>query len=663
MAGNDSSLEGKWHNVRKKHFRSWVPTWDVFTKGKAKQGAKLESIFVSHFPVRCEAKDLFQVFGCIGEIVEVAISPRRNKAGKRFGFARFAEVSDARLLAVKVDNVMFDGVKIHANVPRFSRNSAGVLPRGKWRNEEDHLHNQGGQGHLRQGFSRGFVHPTRDYRSFAAVVAEESAGVGKAANTKTLLAFSSKAEDRDRLSKSLVGTLRIPGSGRGIEQRIERSGFFAIKAIPLGATKCLLEEREEGALGDFIKEGKEWWQDWFSDVSVWKEDSFDHFRTVWIRIWGVPVVAWNSEFFQSLAKEWGTLVCVDEATANRSSMEMARLQVLVKVGVVFPELVEVSIDNRVTILAVQLESFLSLKSSGNHSNISNISASSDSISSDGLWSEEFVDVEEESVDSIETFSTVLREVEPVLVRKTVAVVGGIDGSEEVSGAGDSGGSFVPNSAGKSPIGCFDEAVRSVDQSAKGVIGISDLPQAEAEALKGADLSKESGEAETPGPPTGGVAAVRKSFTGAGIVSKNFVTCPKSVKFKKLLELGAGSCMKKRKNVKNRESKKSAGACSKKNRGGVSLVSEDFSQVGAESNQDEAEGICYENLAEGDLIGKNNSKQWDLVSKGMEGNLKVAFEDLGLSNLKDRFCITKRRGILDLDENLVNDSRKEFSTPF
>lgn len=49
------------------------------------------------------------------------ISPKRNRSGKQFGFARFIDVEDSRLLDVKLDNILINNVKIHANVPKFIR--------------------------------------------------------------------------------------------------------------------------------------------------------------------------------------------------------------------------------------------------------------------------------------------------------------------------------------------------------------------------------------------------------------------------------------------------------------------------------------------------------------------------------------------------------------
>lgn len=79
------------------------------------------SFYFSHFPDRIKSCDMFKLFACIGEVVEVVISPRRNKWGRRFSFARFSRVDDIRVLGVRLDNIMIDGSKFHANRPRFNR--------------------------------------------------------------------------------------------------------------------------------------------------------------------------------------------------------------------------------------------------------------------------------------------------------------------------------------------------------------------------------------------------------------------------------------------------------------------------------------------------------------------------------------------------------------
>lgn len=95
-----------------------------YQRGKGKDASLLSSVYFSEFPNRIKAKEIYELFGCIGKIVEVVISPRRNNLGKRFGFAIFLEVEDLKNLAIRLDNVMVDGKKIHANPPRFVRNGS-----------------------------------------------------------------------------------------------------------------------------------------------------------------------------------------------------------------------------------------------------------------------------------------------------------------------------------------------------------------------------------------------------------------------------------------------------------------------------------------------------------------------------------------------------------
>lgn len=84
-------------------------------------GRGLDSIYFSEFSIRVKAADIYELFGCNGDIVDVSIAPFRNKIGKIFGFAIFNKGEYLRMLAVRLDNIIIDGKKIRANPHRFSR--------------------------------------------------------------------------------------------------------------------------------------------------------------------------------------------------------------------------------------------------------------------------------------------------------------------------------------------------------------------------------------------------------------------------------------------------------------------------------------------------------------------------------------------------------------
>lgn len=71
-----------WQQVQRRGFRNRVDKWHVFPLGR-KQGiqekeVEVSSFYFSHFPGRIGVGDIFRLFGCIEEVTEVIISPRRN---------------------------------------------------------------------------------------------------------------------------------------------------------------------------------------------------------------------------------------------------------------------------------------------------------------------------------------------------------------------------------------------------------------------------------------------------------------------------------------------------------------------------------------------------------------------------------------------------------
>jgi hypothetical protein len=48
-------------------------------------------------------------------------------------------------------------------------------------------------------------------------------------------------------------------------------------------------------------------------------------RCVWIRIYGVPIHAWNPEFFRNFIQSFGCIIKVDECTKNYLRFDFARI--------------------------------------------------------------------------------------------------------------------------------------------------------------------------------------------------------------------------------------------------------------------------------------------------------------------------------------------------
>nr|GEV39327.1 nucleotide-binding alpha-beta plait domain-containing protein [Tanacetum cinerariifolium] len=84
------------------------------------------SIFVTNFPDRFGAKDLWNTCKPYGHVVDTYIPNRRSKAGKRFGFVCFVKIIDVDRLVNNLCTVWVGRLKLHANVARIGDGTRGT---------------------------------------------------------------------------------------------------------------------------------------------------------------------------------------------------------------------------------------------------------------------------------------------------------------------------------------------------------------------------------------------------------------------------------------------------------------------------------------------------------------------------------------------------------
>ncbi|MCI19800.1 RNA-binding protein 25-like, partial [Trifolium medium] len=82
------------------------------------------SFFFTNFPEETTTLELWNIFRSFWRVGEVYIPNKRDKAGKRFGFARFEDVEDQQKLLQKIEETWIGTYKIRANLPKFRRGEA-----------------------------------------------------------------------------------------------------------------------------------------------------------------------------------------------------------------------------------------------------------------------------------------------------------------------------------------------------------------------------------------------------------------------------------------------------------------------------------------------------------------------------------------------------------
>jgi hypothetical protein len=169
--------------------------------------------------------------------------------------------------------------------------------------------------------------------------------------------YESEKKEVDRLLKTFIGVAANPGTTYNIQNAFHSQGYFGVKVTPLGANLALLEGQEEGEVEALLEDARDWLDQWFSEIRPWTPKDVDLERTVWLRIFGIPVHAWNDEFFAQITKPWGTFMHADDVTSKKLSMDVARLFIRTSCQKAVDEFINVQVNGEIFRLRVLEDSY------------------------------------------------------------------------------------------------------------------------------------------------------------------------------------------------------------------------------------------------------------------------------------------------------------------
>jgi len=74
-----------------------------------------------------------------------------------------------------------------------------------------------------------------------------------------------------------------------------------------------------------LNEAAEFFDNFFSKPVQWNKDTLIRERGAWVRVYGVPLHAWNIDFFKLCVLDCGRLLKVDDITSDRDRFDYARI--------------------------------------------------------------------------------------------------------------------------------------------------------------------------------------------------------------------------------------------------------------------------------------------------------------------------------------------------
>ena len=81
----------------------------------------ITSFYFTRFPEDATAEELWYHLKQTRDVREVFIPRKRNRQGRRYGFVRFKGVRDIQQIQKKLDSMIFGGMKMYVNVPKYGR--------------------------------------------------------------------------------------------------------------------------------------------------------------------------------------------------------------------------------------------------------------------------------------------------------------------------------------------------------------------------------------------------------------------------------------------------------------------------------------------------------------------------------------------------------------
>ncbi|WJX40939.1 hypothetical protein P8452_28362 [Trifolium repens] len=130
-------------------------------------------------------------------------------------------------------------------------------------------------------------------------------------------------EDRVWARKGLIGMVKNIDEVPLIQQKILDVGITTVKIIPMGGKKVFIQPLEDEDLWDLVKDAEEFY--WFVNIKEWNPKEISSDRSIWIRVYGVPVHAWRENFFKRILECTGEVIVLDDDTLKKRRFDYARV--------------------------------------------------------------------------------------------------------------------------------------------------------------------------------------------------------------------------------------------------------------------------------------------------------------------------------------------------
>ncbi|KAJ0809125.1 putative RNA recognition motif domain, nucleotide-binding alpha-beta plait domain superfamily [Helianthus annuus] len=246
--------------------------------------SRITKVFVTNVPEKCSGNDPSYFIRSYGDIYDLYIARKRDKAGNRFGFVSFLDVKDNRDLVRQICNTRIGDCWLKANIARFTLEEGEIGPE---------LDNSKRKPDSRENAARkeerpptraasSFFNGTRSYsdtltgrqgplKDVKTVIVDNQANAFRGLHGKALVA---RMIDLEAL-KSIYLILNDICPGLGRVQYL--GGLSVLISFEDNIMTSLVLEAARGVIGRF------------SSVDYWEGQNFGYDHLAWLKVMGITL--------------------------------------------------------------------------------------------------------------------------------------------------------------------------------------------------------------------------------------------------------------------------------------------------------------------------------------------------------------------------------------
>ncbi|PNX98197.1 putative sulfate transporter [Trifolium pratense] len=330
------------------------------------------SFYFTNFPPLLPKFFLRKGFEVCGMLEDVFVAKKTNRFGEPYGFVKFSNVKDIAKMTKALNAVWFGYYRVSASVALFNRLNKEEVSRpvkemvGKVKGVVKPMtkdgHKISPQIALPKDGTVGSSEPLSTLEKDGAGISDgvrvgeivvklgakkergareearktrggmkpfevkQHLEVAQEKECKVLMRkYQSRPDDVEWVQKGLVAMLLNGEAITVVQNRLFDAGFGDMVITPMGADKVFIRSLEGVDVLPIVNGAKEFFKLIFSHWLRWDQDAIPYRRGAWVRLYGVPLHAWNVDFFKLCVFECGSFLRLDSCSKDKVRMDFARV--------------------------------------------------------------------------------------------------------------------------------------------------------------------------------------------------------------------------------------------------------------------------------------------------------------------------------------------------